>query len=106
MPASSTITSGGKTIARATPQFLGVNELGYLHFFLGTPFTFNEVLLPQPELGALLSEARDYILSEQWTPVLAPAGAIALLALAFELTGLALRSRWALPTGRITAERD
>jgi hypothetical protein len=32
--ASSTITSGGKTIARGTPQFLGVNELGYLHFSL------------------------------------------------------------------------
>ena len=95
-----------ETAFQASAVLVLLGELGYLHFFLGTPFTFNEVLLPQPELGALLSEARDYILSEQWTPVLAPAGAIALLALAFELTGLALRSRWALPTGRITADRN
>ena len=85
---------------QASAVLVLLGELGYLHFFLGTPFTFNEVLLPQPELGALLSEARDYILSEQWTPVLAPAGAIALLALAFELLGLALRGRFALPAAR------
>lgn len=86
--------------ASATLVLLG--ELGYLNFFLGTPFSFNQVLLPQPELGALLAEARDYILSEQWTPVLAPAGAIALLALAFELLGLALRAQFALPAERLS----
>jgi hypothetical protein len=32
--ASSTITSAGKSIARGAPQFLGINELGYLHFSL------------------------------------------------------------------------
>jgi peptide/nickel transport system permease protein len=85
---------------QASAVLVLLGELGYLHFFLGAPFTFNEVILPQPELGALLSEARDYILSEQWTPVLAPAGAIALLALAFELLGLALRGRFALPAAR------
>ena len=69
-----------------------LGELGYLRFFLGQPFSFNQILLPQPELGALLAIARDYIISQQWAPVLAPAGAIALLALAFELLGLALRS--------------
>jgi peptide/nickel transport system permease protein len=89
-----------ETAFQASAVLVLLGELGYLHFFLGTPFTFNEVLLPQPELGALLSEARDYILSEQWTPVLAPAGAIALLALAFELLGLALRSRFAMPGRR------
>ena len=87
-----------ETAFQASAVLVLLGELGYLQFFLGTPFKFNEVLLPQPELGALLSAARDYILSEQWTPVLAPAGAIALLALAFELLGLALRGRWALPS--------
>lgn len=87
-----------ETAFQASAVLVLLGELGYLKFFLGTPFTFNQVLLPQPELGALLSIARDYILSEQWTPVLAPAGAIALLALAFELLGLALRSRLALRT--------
>jgi peptide/nickel transport system permease protein len=87
-----------ETAFQASAVLVLLGELGYLRFFLGTPFTFNQVLLPQPELGALLSIARDYILSEQWTPVLAPAGAIALLALAFELLGLALRGRWASPS--------
>jgi peptide/nickel transport system permease protein len=81
---------------QASAVLVLLGELGYLKFFLGAPFTFNQILLPQPELGALLSIARDYIISEQWTPVLAPAGAIALLALAFELLGLALRNRLAL----------
>ena len=82
-----------ETAFQASAVLVLLGELGYLRFFLGTPFTFNQIVLPQPELGALLSIARDYIISEQWTPVLAPAGAIALLALAFELLGLALRSR-------------
>jgi peptide/nickel transport system permease protein len=87
-----------ETAFQASAVVVLLGELGYLKFFLGTPFSFNQILLPQPELGALLSIARDYILSEQWTPVLAPAGAIALLALAFELLGLALRGRWAMPS--------
>jgi peptide/nickel transport system permease protein len=85
-----------ETAFQASAVLVLLGELGYLKFFLGTPFTFNQIVLPQPELGALLSIARDYIISEQWTPVLAPAGAIALLALAFELLGLALRNRLAL----------
>jgi len=89
-----------ETAFQASAVLVLLGELGYLRFFLGTPFTFNEVVLPPPELGALLAAARDYILSEQWTPVLAPAGAIALLALAFELLGLAFRSRFALPGRR------
>ena len=89
-----------ETAFQASGVLVLLGELGYLHFFLGTPFTFNEVVLPPPELGSLLAAARDYILTEQWTPVLAPAAAIALLALAFELLGLALRSRFALPAAR------
>ena len=82
-----------ETSFQASAVLVLLGELGYLKFFLGAPFTFNQVLLPQPELGALLSIARDYIISQQWAPVLAPAGAIALIALAFELLGLALASR-------------
>jgi peptide/nickel transport system permease protein len=93
-----------ETAFQASAVLVLLGELGYLRFFLGTPFTFNQVLLPQPELGAMLSVARDYILSEQWTPVLAPAGAIALLALAFELLGLALRGRFAVPASRAPAD--
>jgi len=87
-----------ETAFQASAVLVLLGELGYLQFFLGAPFKFNDVLLPQPELGSLLAAARDYILSEQWTPVLAPAAAIALLALAFELLGMALRGRWALPS--------
>jgi ABC-type dipeptide/oligopeptide/nickel transport system permease subunit len=38
-----------------------------------------------------MSDARQYILQEQWVPVLIPALAIGVLALAFELIGYALR---------------
>lgn len=91
-----------ETAFQASAVLVLLGELGYLKFFLGTPFTFDQVLLPQPELGALLSVARDYILSEQWAPVLAPAGAIALLALAFEMLGLAMRGRWAMQSRQRT----
>jgi ABC-type dipeptide/oligopeptide/nickel transport system permease subunit len=82
-----------ETAFQASAVLVLLGELGYLNFFLGTPAVFNQVLLPQPELGQLLSVARDYILRQDWTPVLAPAGGIALLALAFELLGLALGAR-------------
>jgi len=85
-----------ETAFQASAVLVLLGELGYLRFFLGTPFSFDQVLLPQPELGAFLAIARDYIISEQWAPVLAPAGAIVLLALAFELLGMALRNRLAL----------
>ena len=76
-------------------------ELGYLNVYLGSrltgiSFSSNVVtyLLPQtPELGALLADARAYILMQFWVPVLVPALAIALLALAFELLGWSVRIR-------------
>jgi len=93
-----------ETAFQASAVLVLLGELGYLKFFLGTPFTFNQILLPQPELGALLSIARDYIISEQWTPVLAPAGAIALLALAFELLGWLSAGAW--PSTREAVQRS
>jgi peptide/nickel transport system permease protein len=79
-------------------------ELGYLGVFLGKVTQLSATgaggrgsqvvaTLAQPELGSLLSDARTYILQEQWVPVLIPALTIGLLALAFELIGYALRSR-------------
>ena len=41
----------------------------------------------------MLAYARNYILREQWLPVMLPALTLALLALAFEMLGLALRFR-------------
>ena len=41
----------------------------------------------------MLADARNYILKEQWLPVMMPALTLALLALAFEMLGLALRYR-------------
>lgn len=74
-------------------------ELGYLNVYLGqrilaisySPGVVDYRVPLTPELGALLADARDYILKEQWTGVLVPALAIALLALTFELFGSALR---------------
>jgi ABC-type dipeptide/oligopeptide/nickel transport system permease subunit len=79
-------------------------ELGYLGVFLGKATllfatgargqgSIVTATLAQPELGQLLSDARSYILQEQWVPVLVPALIIGLLALAFELIGYALRGR-------------
>jgi len=79
-------------------------ELGYLGVYLGKATQLfatgargrgSQVVatLAPPELGQLLSDARSYILQEQWVPVLIPALAVALLALAFELIGYALRRR-------------
>ena len=50
-------------------------------------------LAPSPELGQMLADARNYILKEEWLPVMMPALTLALLALAFEMLGLALRFR-------------
>ena len=88
-------------LAEATFQASAVlvllGELGYLGFFLGQTGSFNGVNLPAAEIGQLLSVARDYILREQWTPVLVPAMTLAIAALAFELLGLALKRRWEMP---------
>ena len=81
-------------------------ELGYLQVYVGAhitalyaqsgggrgPLTVAYRLAP-PEIGGMLADARNYILLEQWVPVLVPAVAVALLALAFELYGWALRTR-------------
>lgn len=79
-------------------------ELGYLQIYLsgairlfdvgnnGAPFVAN-VLVQNPELGELLAGTRSYILSGQLEPAVVPAVAIAVMALAFELVGIALRGR-------------
>jgi ABC-type dipeptide/oligopeptide/nickel transport system permease subunit len=78
-------------------------ELGYLRVFLGGSVTValgggnNPIptftVANRPELGQLLSTARQYILLHQFLPVLVPAVAVALAAFAFELIGVALRTR-------------
>jgi dipeptide transport system permease protein len=89
---------------QASAALVLLAELGYLGVFLGKPTqlfatggrgvgSMVTATLAQPELGQLLSDARTYILQEQWVPVLVPALAIGLLALAFELVGYALRGR-------------
>jgi ABC-type dipeptide/oligopeptide/nickel transport system permease subunit len=81
-------------------------ELGYLQVYVGAHFTALYAQsgggrgpltvayrLAPPEIGGMLADARNYILLEQWVPVLVPAVAVGLLALAFELYGWALRTR-------------
>ena len=81
-------------------------ELGYLQVYVGAHFTALYAQsgggrgpltvayrLAPPEIGGMLADARNYILMELWAPVLVPAVAIGLLALAFELYGWALRTR-------------
>jgi peptide/nickel transport system permease protein len=79
---------------QASAVLVILGELGYLGYYLGQPTSFNAVVLPSPELGQLLSVARDYILREQWIPVLVPAAMLASAALAFELLAIGLRHRW------------
>lgn len=79
-------------------------ELGFLQVYLnggtalldvgqgGASFV-SSVLINQPELGQLLAGARIYILQRQFEPVAMPALAIAVMALGFELMGVALRGR-------------
>jgi ABC-type dipeptide/oligopeptide/nickel transport system permease subunit len=79
-------------------------ELGFLQVYLnggtalldvgpgGASFV-SSVLVNQPELGQLLAGARIYVLQRQFEPVVIPALMIAVMALAFELMGVALRGR-------------
>lgn len=79
-------------------------ELGFLQVYLnggtalldvgqgGASFV-SSVLINQPELGQLLAGARIYILQRQFEPVVMPALAIAVMALGFELIGVAFRGR-------------
>ena len=96
---------------QASAVLVLLGELGFLQVYLGGraipfvedtapassgPLTASYHLLAQPELGQMLSDARNYILKEQWLPVMLPALTLPLLALAFELLGIALRYRDAL----------
>jgi ABC-type dipeptide/oligopeptide/nickel transport system permease subunit len=91
---------------QASSVLVLLGELGFLQVFLGGtgirliydtsnrgPLVAGCVVAPSPDLAELLSNARDYILRGQWTPVLIPALTIALFALAFEILGYALRFR-------------
>lgn len=92
---------------QASAVLVLLGELGFLQVYLGGraipfitdsstghgPLTTSYRLLSSPELGQMLADARNYILKEQWLPVTMPALTLALLALAFEMLGLALRSR-------------
>lgn len=89
---------------QASAALVLLAELGYLGVYLGNVTQLSAsgaggrgsmiiASLAQPELGSLLSDARSYILQEQWVPVLIPALAVGLLALSFELFGYALRNR-------------
>lgn len=82
-------------------------ELGFLQVFLGGSFVVTDTgrgnssvgiytVVLQPELGQLLSDARRLIFYNETWIALAPAVAIAVAALAFELigTGLRGRTRW------------
>jgi peptide/nickel transport system permease protein len=85
---------------QASAVLVLLGELGYLNVYLGNN-VINLLTGPNgapayrlaatPELGAMLSDARNYILSEQWVPVLVPALAIALLGLCLELFGRSAR---------------
>lgn len=92
---------------QASAVLVLLGELGFLQVYLGGraipfvadtaqghgPLTASYQLLSSPELGQMLADARNYILKEQWLPVMMPALTLALLALAFEMLGLALRFR-------------
>ena len=80
-------------------------ELGFLQYYLGGFTAYSEDtqgvpgfhLANTPELGQLLSDVRLYALRNQFFPVLVPAVALALAALAFEIIGRAFRGRTDLP---------
>lgn len=84
---------------QASSVLVLLGELGYLGFYLGgNPLIWGDDsggyrLVDRPELGQILSGARDYVLRDQWVPVLVPALALAAIALAFELFGHAMRAR-------------
>jgi ABC-type dipeptide/oligopeptide/nickel transport system permease subunit len=81
-------------------------ELGFLQYYLGGFTAYTEDtqgvagfhLSNTPELGQLLSDVRVYALRNQFFPVLVPAAALAVAALAFEIIGRAFRGRSDLPT--------
>lgn len=74
-------------------------ELAYLQVYLGPVIRLGQegdntiALLTNPELGQLLADAQRNLLYHQVEPVLVPAVMIAMLAMAFELLGTALRGR-------------
>ncbi len=81
-------------------------ELGFLQYYLGGYTVLNEgdngfvpgfTLASTPELGQLLSAVRLYVLRNEFFPVLVPAVALALGALAFEIIGRAFRGRTDVP---------
>jgi ABC-type dipeptide/oligopeptide/nickel transport system permease subunit len=80
-------------------------ELGFLQYYVGGFTSLSEDtqgvggfhLAIQPELGQLLSDVRLYDLRQEFAPVLVPALALAVTALAFEIIGRALRGRADLP---------
>ena len=81
-------------------------ELGFLQYYLGGFTILNEgdtgfvpgfTLANTPELGQLLSAVRLYATRNEFFPVLVPAFALALAALAFEFLGRAFRGRADLP---------
>ena len=92
---------------QASAVLVLLGELGFLQVYLGgraIPFILDSAtgrgpltaayrLLGSPELGQMLSDSRNYILKEQWLPVMLPALTLALLALGFEMLGLAMRQR-------------
>ncbi len=88
---------------QASATLVLLAELGFVQVFLGGSSVLVEdrglsstpsyTLATSPELGQLLSTARLYIERHQLYPVLVPAVAIALIALAFELVGIALNAR-------------
>lgn len=92
---------------QASAVIVLLGELGFLQVYLGgrpIPFITDSTnrpgpvavayrLLSSPELGQLLADARNYILKEQWLPVMMPALTLALLAVGFEMLGTALRFR-------------
>lgn len=74
-------------------------ELAYLQVYLGPVVRTGQegdntiAFLTNPELGQLLADAQRNLLYHQVEPVLVPAVMIAMLAMAFELLGTALRGR-------------
>jgi ABC-type dipeptide/oligopeptide/nickel transport system permease subunit len=74
-------------------------ELGFLQYYVGGFTDLREEGNPafhlaiQPELGQLLSDVRLYDLRQEFAPVLVPAVALALTALAFEIIGRSLKGR-------------
>jgi ABC-type dipeptide/oligopeptide/nickel transport system permease subunit len=90
---------------QASATLVLLAELGFVQVFLGGSSVLVEdrglgstpsyTLATSPELGQILSTARLYIERHQLYPVLVPAVAVAVIALAFELIGIALNSRTA-----------